>query len=250
MPVPYRLTAADYADTGQWRLIMRISTKGMNAFLENTMYPDLPPEQLFSSTWKGKGKELLAHIENAVYDHPRVLDDFAARITIEDADTIFVPTDKINDDDTFAPSFYTELFGGEEKDVMYDTEEEVTAVFRGVAGLKDFLSRTFPGARIDNHLMSLFKDCRQISGCQITIDVREEDADFVLTDSGSLISASTHFINGDNDVAYHLFNIINVYDYDPMKMSVSVAGRKINEKVLEFISGNVKSIKISGNHSK
>ncbi|MDE6299164.1 MAG: hypothetical protein K2M10_05925, partial [Muribaculaceae bacterium] len=61
------LTAADYADTGQWRLIVRIYLSGMSAFIENTIHTDLAPQLLFSSEWECEPDDLLNHIENAVY---------------------------------------------------------------------------------------------------------------------------------------------------------------------------------------
>ncbi len=37
------LTAADFADTGQWRLIVRIYRGGISAHLENTLHEGLSP---------------------------------------------------------------------------------------------------------------------------------------------------------------------------------------------------------------
>ncbi len=64
------LTAADYADTGQWRLIVKIFADGISAYLENTLHDDVEPQELFTSSWENNPDGLLQRIENAVYDHP------------------------------------------------------------------------------------------------------------------------------------------------------------------------------------
>ena len=86
------LTVADFADTGQWRLIVEIHTDGMKAMLENTLHDDLEPQILFSTAWDEDADALLRHIENTVYDNPRMLDDFSARILLFDRRTLFIPT--------------------------------------------------------------------------------------------------------------------------------------------------------------
>ena len=62
------LTVADFADTGQWRLILKIFNTGIVAYLENTIHTDLEPQMLFSTQWEADGVNLLRNIENAVYD--------------------------------------------------------------------------------------------------------------------------------------------------------------------------------------
>ena len=91
------LTSADFADTGQWRLILKIFPSGMSAHLENTIHTDLEPQLLFSTQWEVDGANLLRNIENAVYDHPRVLDDFSARIIIYERKVLFMPTELIEE---------------------------------------------------------------------------------------------------------------------------------------------------------
>lgn len=228
------LTAADYADTGQWRLIIKLFTSGMSASLENTLHDDVEPQLLFSSSWDENDGDILRNIENAVYDHPRVLDDFSARIEIFDRRTLFMPTSLLIDTEGVEDAYYTSVYDAEEKDVMCHTDKDITAAFTLTRGLKAFLVRTFPGARIVCNLMRQVAELRKENeGKLMYLTVRENEADFILLDGGNLISASTHGLTGPDDLLYHAFNIINVYGLNPR--DVRVDGEDIPEDTLTVL---------------
>ncbi|MDE5887759.1 MAG: DUF3822 family protein [Muribaculaceae bacterium] len=231
------LTAADYADTGQWRLIVNIYQTGMTAFLENTLHADLDPELLFSSEWEQNEETLLSHIENAVYDHPRVLDDFSAKIIVYDPHTLFIPTSIMEDTEGIEETFYTSVYKVEPQDIMTDTERDVTALFSPASGLKGFLSRTFPGAKVECHLMAQIRQLKssaQEGGLFVT--VREGESDFILFKEGELYSASTHPTLNENDVVYHSLNIVDTYGLNVYVISVTVSGDYDDEKLREAFS--------------
>lgn len=226
------LTAADYADTGQWRLIVRIFTDGVTAHLENTLHDDVEPQELFSTHWEKGGSSLLQLIENAVYDHPRVLDDFSARIVVYDPRTLFMPTELLVDTEGAEEGYYTAVYESEPSDVMCESDKDVTAAFTMTPGLKGFLNRTFPGARISCHLMvALQKHRRTESGLRMVIDNRINEADFILLDDDRLLSASTHPLSADSDIAYHAFNIMEVYGLKPADVRIIAEGKLVNDEV-------------------
>lgn len=219
------LTVADFADTGQWRLIVNIYTTGMSAFLENTLHSDVEPQQLFSVRWEKDPDSLLDHIENAVYDNPRLLDDFSARVVLFDRRTLFIPTRVAEENEGSEEEIYKSVYGGEEADVICETDGDLTAASSMTPGLKGFLYRTFPGARISTNLMSKVSELkRQNSGNGKRMFVTEREslseADFILLDGHSLISASTHPASGKEDIIYHVYNIITSYGIDPAEVEM------------------------------
>lgn len=219
------LTAADYADTGQWRLIVKIHPSGMSAHLENTIHGDVEPQELFSTSWDNDPDNLLRNIENAVYDHPRVLDDFSARIIIFDRKTLFMPTALLEDTDSAESAFYTALYQADEADVMYDTDKDITAAFHLAPGLKGFINRTFPGARVGCNLMQAVARQRHSGeGHRLFISVRDGEADYVLLNGEALVSASTNSWAAGSDIAYHAFNLFNVYGVNPKEAEVELEG--------------------------
>ncbi len=219
------LTVADYADTGQWRLIVNIHPTGMRAMLENTIHADVEPQQLFSTRWEADPDTLLHNIENAVYDHPRVLDDFSARIVLFDRRTLFIPTKIAEETDGAEEEIYTSLYQAEAADVISETDGDISAASSLAPGLKGFLNRTFPGARVSTNLMMQVSRLRKENNeggkkIAVTVRDREKEADFILLDGSSLISASTHSVNGDEDVIYHVYNVIDSYAIDPAEVDI------------------------------
>lgn len=228
------LTAADYADTGQWRLIVRIYRKGMSAYLENTLHQEVDPQELFSEIWDPEKGNLLNFIENAVYDHPRVLDDFSARIIVYDRNTIFIPTEVLLDSEESEETIYSDLFGVEASEVMTESDKDIVSASCLVKGLKGFLNRTFPGARMCSNLMHKVKESRKEGeGKRMKIEVREGETDFVLLDGEKLISASTHDTYAGTDVAYHAFNLLNTYELNPKEVKAELSGTPLPDDVAE-----------------
>lgn len=228
------LTAADFADTGQWRLILNIFPTGMKAHLENTLHPDLEPQLLFTTEWEADGSSLLRNIENAVYDHPRVLDDFSAKIIVYDRRVVFMPTALMEETEGAEESCFTALYDASPEDVMTESDDDITVAYAPAKGLKGFINRTFPGARVGCNLMDKLKQFRRREdGERLYVEVRENEADFLLLDGEKLLSASTHSWNAGSDIVYHGFNLMDVYSVTPKDTRVFLGGEKIPEDVRE-----------------
>lgn len=227
------LTAADYADTGQWRLIIDIYKGGISARLENTLHSDVEGQLLFSVKWDEEKSETLRQIENAVYDNPRVLDDFSARINIFDSRTLFVPTEVLNESEDIEGEIYTYLYKAESPDVMIDTDGDLSALYSLAPGLRAFLNRTFPGARIRCNLMNeVTEERKRGAGKRMIVTVRDKEADFVLLADRELVSASTHCYRGDTDIIYHILNIIEAYGMCLKEVEVTFRGKPLSEGTL------------------
>ena len=97
MNEPRTYQAVRVGDVADWKLICEISARGMSARLKHTD-PTQEMVTLFDEHWSD-GEDLLSKIENTVYDHPQVLDDFSAELTVIAPKSIWVPADIVEDDD-------------------------------------------------------------------------------------------------------------------------------------------------------
>lgn len=227
------LSPSDYADTGQWRLLIKISPGQMTASLENTLHDDVAPFQLFEEKWDPTDDNLLKNIEKTVYDNPRVLDDFSAKIIIFDRKSLFIPEAAVKDEGEIE-NIYCSIYPAEENDIFTDSFNNIIVAFASGAGVRPFLMRTFPGARITCNLMDKIRNIsdgkgrenktKEFNGPILHIERREGESDYILTDSGKLISASTHVTGTDTDTIYHALNILDVYDFDPSDVTVDWKG--------------------------
>ena len=73
--------AVRIGDIADWRLICVISAQGIGAWLRHAS-PTQELVTLFDEKWNADSGSLLERIENTVYDHPQVLDDFSADIAV------------------------------------------------------------------------------------------------------------------------------------------------------------------------
>ena len=152
--------AVRIGDIADWRLICVISARGMGAWLKHAN-PTQEIVTLFDEKWTCHSDTLLERIENTVYDHPQVLDDFSADIAIVAPKSIWVPTAMVADDEEEAARLYNQIYTAEECDIMSEAVEDATSLFTLVPGLNAFLQRTFPGARLHSHLAVMARRFRE-----------------------------------------------------------------------------------------
>ena len=204
---PIILSPAEFADTGQWRLIIYISHSGMTALLRHASDPQRPIVRMFDATWPlpdspAGGASLLKRIENTVYDHPGVLDDYATDIIIESPHATWVPTAVIESaagEDPEQQVFHS-LFPGVEGDICTDRLGDITALYSLSPGLEAFLGRTLPGARMRLHLGVLAEGVPAMLGDRPAVAAAFRDNGFDLlafgTD-GRMLSASARSAAND-----------------------------------------------------
>lgn len=233
------LTPADFADTGQWRLIIYISHVGMRAFLKHISDKSRPMAEMFSIGWKdADSATLLNNIENVVYDHPGLLDDYATDIIIRTSKVCFVPNNFLDEDSVSEEDIFTSLFPGEGQEVIADRLRDCTALFTLVRGLDGFFSRTIPGARIRSHLAVLTEHFRRhkSAGPRIYLDIREGKTDILAFKDENLLSASVQRWKKTEDIAYRIFNLINTYGLKPLEATIYMTGPyEIKNSVTELI---------------
>lgn len=232
----YNLTAADFADTGQWRLLLKIGITGLEAFLENTLHAELEPQMLCSVTWEMNKDMLRKNIEEAVYGNPRLLDDFATRIIMYDPRTLFIPTAIAEEAPGAEEELYQKVYAAETADIMTDFDSDITAAWSLAPGVKSFLLRTFPGARITCNLMERVRELRKSNEDLILyIFTRGNETDLILLEGKNLISASTHEWRHADDIAYLAVNLLDVYDKKLSQTVIKAEGIPTDTEAWKYI---------------
>ena len=236
----YQLTAADFADTGQWRLLLKIGVTGLESFLENTIHPELEPQPLCKVSWEFNRDMLRKNIEDAVYNNPRLLDDFSTKIVLYDPRTLFIPTEIVEEKSGEEEEQYKKVYSAEDCDIMADSDRDITAVWSLAPGVKSFLQRTFAGARITCNLMEEVRNLRKSNeGVSIFVCARPGETDIILLRDSDLISASTHEWNNSDDIAYLVLNLLDVYGYNLSQVVIHTEGFLTDSDAWSYIFKNV-----------
>ena len=238
----YTLTAADFADTGQWRLLLKIGVTGLEALLENTLHPEIEPQPLCMAKWDLNKDMLRKNIEEAVYNNPRLLDDFATKIILFDPRTLFIPTEIAEESAGNEEELYKKVYTAEEADIMIDFDKDITAAWSLAPGIKSFLMRTFPGARITCNLMELVRNLRKNNqGLTLYAFSRTGETDIILLDDDNLISASTHEWHHVDDIAYLAINLLDVYGYNISEVCIKLEGTSSETEAWSYIRDNCRN---------
>ncbi len=217
----------DISDTGQWRLIIYISKAGISAWIKSTEDPTVPVGQLFASKWQISDDGLLQRIENAVYDHPRVLDDFSADIIIETEKCLWVPSVLAEDNpEEDCEQWFSQVWPGMEKEFLTDEAGDKLCLHMLTPGLRAFLARTFPGTRIMSHQTQLVRNLagRAADETRMYVDIRQHEADLLIFSGKHLLCCVTREWHSESDIIWHLFNLLETYSIDPAKAQVCLSG--------------------------
>lgn len=219
-------TPSDYLDTGQWHLAVDISRFGLGAWLLPDESIARPPRTIISKTWQPSEEGLLGRIEETVYDNPTVLDDYSADIVVECDRQLWLPSQLYPADEDCAEVF-SEVYGSNMLEVMVNSVGNEKCCFMLIPGLKSFMQRSFPGARIWSQ-QALLKEAalQPHDAYKCIIDIREASFDMILLHRGDLLSASTHQWKTDADIAYMLLNILNTYDAPSENTEIVFSGIK------------------------
>lgn len=241
---PIILTPADFADTGQWRLIINIADEGMCAFLRHISDREKPIVEMFRTNWTSSDPaSLLKNIENAVYDHPGLLDDYATEIVIDSRFTTFAPSSVIDSEEDIETEIFETIYPGKDQEVLADRFGEITALYSLCNGLEGFLSRTIPGARIRNSLAILTEHFRSRTqeGARVYVDIKPGVADIIAFDNARLLAASTRTWQAEDDIAYMIFHLLKAYNLAPETTEIHISGlsnirKSLTEKLRKFFS--------------
>lgn len=241
--IPHTGMRSDFLDTGQWHLAVDISKQGFGAWL-------LPDESLGTShrviirtDWITSDEGLLTRIEDTVYDNPTVLDDYSADIIIESDRQLWLPSAFYQSDEDCADA-YVSVYGGDILDVMVNDLGREKCAFTLTPGLKSFMQRSFPGARIWSQ-QALLKEAslQPHESFKCLLDIRQYSFDLILLSRSELLSASTHFWKTEADIGYIMLNILQTYDAPTPETEISFSGvREVRQSLGKTLQPYFKSI--------
>lgn len=252
------LGMASLADTGQWLLVVEISAAGISAILKNVDYDDTPTMQIFQKDWNESAENLLSNIESAVYDNPRILEDFATKVIIRSDKALWIPAD-LTEDEEFDDRYFTCVYPAEAEDIAADFGEEEVCLYTLVPGLNSFINRTLPGSRIFSHLSVLktafqkFRDTRDESSPrsnELFINIRPGFADIFAFSEGRFLNGATHIWNGTPDIVYKALLVTHAYGIPTTETSCHIicgdAERKEIDTLLSEFFPELISLGIEG----
>lgn len=213
-----------YADTGEWKLIISISKKGLKAILLSLVEPGAEPETLVSRSWNHKNEEdILRNIEDIIYDNPRILEDFATRIIIETDKVAWVPLQHSEEDDP-AAEFFTTIYPASPEDIFVEYDGDKACMFTLVAGIKSFLERTLPGCRINctaNIVLNFLKKQLEERGQAASkkdfigaIAIGNTVYTYAFRNN-EFIGGAPHPFTSATDIAYYIMLLSKAYDIQP-----------------------------------
>lgn len=234
-------------DTAEWRMVIYVSARGMSAYLKNIENPLEPVVTLFEEKWQEDDHSLLRHIETAVYDHPQLLDDFSTEIIICSPRSLWIPDEYAGDYEEQA-RLYNIVYKADEEDIFSDSFNGMSCLFTLAPGLPSFLRRTLSGAKISSHLGVLVRRFITRGGemPRIYVDIREGAVDFVVLDDRKLLLASSHEWRDPNDIAYHVFNIMDVYGLNPQNTQVSLSGlRDVKQQLVKTLREQISYVMLT-----
>lgn len=234
---------ADMLDTGQWHLAVDISIHGLGAWLLPDASLGRAPKVLIDQKWDPSDEGLLSRIEDAVYDNPTVLDDYSADIIIESDRQLWFPSELYPSDDDCAEA-YVGIYGGDILEVMVNELGEEKCAFTLTPGLRSFMQRSFPGARIWSQ-QALLKDAgmHPHENFKCLLDIRQSAFDLVLFSRGKLLCSSTHPWRNDADIAYTLLNILHTFEVPQSDTDVVFSGiRDVRQSLGKTLASYFKSI--------
>lgn len=247
----YNIGSSHFTDTGQWKLIVTVAEDGISAVLRNISVKKEPPVVLFNIKWDIDDQKLLSNVEAAVFDNPRILDDFATHIIIKTRKTLWIPSE-FTEDDEFDPRLFTCVFPAETEDISADFNDEEVCLYTLVAGLNSFLLRTLPGCKVSSSLSILKSVFEKIeinrirtgkanpSQTTVYLNIETSNADILAFHNGRFLSGATHQWKSVSDIVYTVLLIAQSYSLDlkDLNLRILASGRnssKIKNNFSEFI---------------
>ncbi|MDE7410384.1 MAG: DUF3822 family protein [Muribaculaceae bacterium] len=234
---------SELLDTGQWHLAVDISKYGFGAWLLPDSSLGRAPRVIIRQSWHPSEEGLLGRIEDAVYDNPTVLDDYSADIIVESDRQIWLPSTLYPTDEDCAEA-YVSVYGGDILDVMVNETGNEKCAYMLTPGLKSFMQRSFPGARVWSQQALLRGASTQPhDSFKSLIDIREDSADIILLCRGELLCASTHIWKTETDLAYIILNMLQTYEAPSAETEIAFSGRReIRQNLGKTLTPYFKSI--------
>lgn len=226
----------DPNDSGLWKLVISISRREMSVVMKHIEDPGVKPQLMFRIPLEGDDAAILSQIEKAVYDYPKIMEDYATEIILTTGKAVWVPTDYMDDEEVEA-GYLQEIYRCEPEDIHSNSNEEEGCVYTFIPGLLPFLNRTLPGCRIYSHIFILNRElqAKESEAPRVYVAIRENEADILAYRNGELLSASTHPWTAIADIAYYIFLMADAYSIAPDNLEVFLSGKPEPKKELQTL---------------
>jgi len=226
------------------RLVMVFGSRGLSGYFipENR---SLPVERV-SSHATGPDVNLLEYIENAVYDHPELIDDIPAQILVSTPYHLLFPEDTSEDD---MLTLAADVFGLDAEDIF--VEEYIPGVFSvfGLCkGFRSFILRTFPGIDVQHISRPIAKKGVVSTSSdeeKILVSVREDGADFLAFRGRALLHGSSREVSARGDIIYYSFKIWNECGFNPSAATIWLdAPKELRDDILPMLRRHINYARI------
>ncbi len=192
-----------YADTRQYDLLLLISGTGIDAFFKEigvVRAPELGP----SDHRDADPEHTLKLIEDTIYDHPMLLEEYRLSLLIHTPQVLYfpsgVPTELIEE-------CMKRVYDADHSEFFTEQQGQEICAFYICKGLKDFLQRTFPAVEIRHHLSPLKQQFCTASSSRTRVyaDYDSKMLSLLAFDGTRFLHGSTHPVSSAADAAYFVF---------------------------------------------
>lgn len=242
-----------FSDTGQWKQIISIGCDHFTAVLKSISDPEENPVVIVNQKWDEEGgSDILGRVESAVYENPRILDDFATRIIISTPKSLWIPSD-LTEDDEFDTRLFTSVYPARQEDISSDFDDDEVCAYTLCPGLNAFLRRSIPGCRICCSLSAVKSYFQTEELGRITregvsspsygmyINVHGRFADIFCFRNGRMLTGTMHSWKEPADIAYLATLVSTSYGIDMSALSLFILdegqkGMEVGRMLRELIT--------------
>lgn len=222
---PEHDTLKQYADIRRYKLHLLLSEREMNAFF-SSYTPDGHAPHLGCRTKYAADDNLLAHIENAVYDNSILLEDYQTDILLDTDKILFFPPDTEAD---VIHAAMKRIFNAENCDVHISEDKEVITAFTLCPGLKGFLDRTFAGVEVKCAADVLRREFQKRDGAAFKVytDLSDGRLTLLAFHEKRFMHGSVHTFTEASDAAYFIYALWHQLGLSADQGEVNVSGPKV-----------------------
>lgn len=217
----------EYSDPDRWRQIVLISAGGVRSWMSDRRDSAAALRPCVDVSMDARNPGLLRRIEDAVYDNPILLEEFATDIIIATERFTLIPS-PLETDAAENEAIFTTAIGGDADMPMVSPLGSATILYSLEPGLEDFISRTFAGARTMHHLVpaALHFGRSPQGGTTLYADIRAGWIDMLAFRNKELIMACSQRWRDPADAAYYIFAACDAWELDPAADRFCLSGLK------------------------
>ena len=236
------------SDTSKWRLYLRIANNAADVMLYNPIEDNSLIYRKISLD-SSDNETYFKSLENAVYDNPLLLSDFAKiSILVEDFCYLLIPecvTDTELQESLFAKA--NTGYSANDTEIIADDISQLHArmLFALPHKVVGFLRRAFVNPQIFHHqtpLLRYFADRRRHgNNAKMFVHLREKSLDVMVYGNEGLRMANTFRFSNIDDAVYYILAIRQDMELNPEADELLISGdadlrRKITETLKKFIT--------------